>query len=97
VAPTNLLLAGEFPLHRPPGLQRGEHTEILGQHLLLAAEPTADPLGEHVHVPRAQTEDVAELLLRNERRLRTGANMDAPVGRSPGDRAVRFEMHMLHA
>src|SRR4029077_6921615 len=65
-----LLLAGKFPLHRPPGLQRGEYAEIFGQHLLLAAKPTADPLGEHMHVSRAQTEYVAELLLRYERRLR---------------------------
>ena len=47
-----LLLAGEFPLHRAAGLQRGEHAEVLGDHLLLAAEAAADALGEDVHVAR---------------------------------------------
>ena len=44
-----LLLARELPYHRPAGLQRGEHAEILGHHLLLAAEPAADALGEDMH------------------------------------------------
>ena len=48
-----LLLARKFPLHRPPGLQRGEHAEIFGQHLLLAAKSAADPLRKHAHVARA--------------------------------------------
>jgi len=64
-----LLFAREFPFHRPPGPQRGEHAEILGQHLLLAAKAAADPLGENVHVARTQTKDVAEFLLSDERRL----------------------------
>ena len=92
-----LLLAGELPLHRPAGLERGEHAEILGEHLLLAAEAAADALGEDVQVARAQAEEVAELLLRDERRLRAGADMDAAVVAAPGDRAVRLQMHVLHA
>src|SRR5260370_41125337 len=64
-----LLLAREFPFHRPPGLHGGEHAETLAQHLLLAAKPAADPLGECVDVTRPQTEDVAELLLGDERGL----------------------------
>src|SRR5207248_10466355 len=56
-----LLLACELPSYRPPGLQCGEHAKIFGQHLLLAAKTAAHPLGEYMHVPRAQTEDVAEL------------------------------------
>ena len=58
-----LLLAGELPFHRAAGLERGEHAEILGDHLLLAAEAAADALGEDVKVARAQAEQVAELLL----------------------------------
>ena len=33
-----LLLAGELPHHRTAGLQRGQRTQIFGDHLLLAAE-----------------------------------------------------------
>ena len=40
-----------------------EHAQILGEHLLLAAEAAADALGEHVEIARAQAEQVAELLL----------------------------------
>jgi hypothetical protein len=43
-----LLFAGELPLHRPAGLARGEQTEVLGDHLLLAAESPSDALGEDV-------------------------------------------------
>src|SRR5262245_28093748 len=64
-----LFFAREFTLHRPTSLQCCQHAEILGQHLLLAAKPAADPLCEDVHVPRAQTKDVTELVLGNERRL----------------------------
>src|SRR5262245_39494528 len=87
-----LLFAREFPLHRPTGLQCSQYAEILGQHFLLAAKPAADPLREDVHVPRAQTKDVTELVLGNKRRLRAGAHMDAPVRSNPGDRTVRLEM-----
>src|SRR5215469_246099 len=92
-----LFLTREFPFHRPRSPQRGEHAKILCKHFLLAAEPTSDPFGEHVHVPRAQTKDMTELLLGNERRLRTGADMNAPIWCGPGDRTVGFEMRMLHA
>ena len=74
-----LLLAGELPLHRPAGLQRGEHAQVLGEHFLLAAEAAADALGEDVQVARAQPEQMAELLLGDERRLRAGADVQPPV------------------
>ena len=92
-----LFFPRKFPFDGPSGLQRGEHAEILAQHLLLAAKPAADPLGDDGHVASAQAEDVAELLLGDERRLRAGADMDAPVGRRPRDRAVCFEMYVLRA
>ena len=50
-----LLLAGELPFDRPAGLQRREHAEVFRDHLLLAAEAAADPLGEDVDVARAQS------------------------------------------
>ena len=48
-----LLVARELPHHRPSGPERGEHAQILGEHLLLAAESAADPLGEDVQVARS--------------------------------------------
>ena len=92
-----LLLAGEFPFHRPAGLHGGEQAEILGNHFLLAAEAAADALGEDMQVARAQAEDVAKLLLRDERRLRAGADMQAPVLAAPGDRAVGLQVDVLDA
>ena len=64
-----LLFAGELPFHRPPDLQRRQHAQIFRDHLLLAAEPAAYTLGEDVHIPRKQPEEMAKLLLGNERRL----------------------------
>ena len=80
-----------------PSLEQREHAEILRQHLLLAAEAAADALGEDVQVARTQAEDVAELLLRDEGRLRAGADVNAAVVAAPGDRAVRLQMHVLDA
>src|SRR5262249_20600934 len=87
----------KFPFYRPRGLQRREQAKILGQHLLLAAEPTTDTLGENVHVAGTQAKDMTELLLGNEWRLRTGPDMRAPVRRGPGDGTMRLEMHVLDA
>ena len=92
-----LFLARVFPLHRPAGGQRGEHAQVLGDHLLLAAEAAADAFGEDVQVAIGQPEQVRELLLHDERRLRAGAHMHAAVARrarrssraSPDARAAR--------
>ena len=74
-----------------------EQAEVLGDHLLLAAESAADALGEDVQVAGAQAEDMAELLLDDERGLRTGANVQPSVLAAPGDRPVRFKMDVLNA
>ena len=92
-----LLLAGEFPFHRAAGLEQCEHAEVLGEHLLLAAEAAADALGEDVQVARPQAEDVAELLLGDEGCLRAGADVNPAVVTAPGNRAVCFKMHVLNA
>ena len=92
-----LLLARELPHHRAADLQRGERAEILGDHLLLAAEAAADALGEHMDLAVVQPEQITELLLGDERRLRARAHMQAAVLAPPGERAVRLEMHVLHA
>ena len=93
----NCSCARELPHHRPAGLQRGERAQILGDHLLLAAEAAADALGEDMHVAVEQPEQVAKLLLGDERRLRAGAHMQPAVVAPPGERAVRLEMHVLRA
>ena len=41
------LFPGEFQTHRPPGVERGQGDQILGDHLLLAPEAATDPLAEH--------------------------------------------------
>ena len=92
-----LFLARVLPFDRPTRRQRGEDAQILGDHLLLAAEAAADAFGEHVNVANGQGEQVTELLLHDERCLRTGAHLNAAVRIAPGDRAVRLQMHVLHA
>ena len=92
-----LFLAGKLPHDRTPGFQRSEETQILGDHLLLSAEPAADALGEDVEVTRRQSEDVAELAFGNEWCLRAGAYMKASVIAFPCNTAVCFEMDMLYA
>ena len=64
-----LLFARELPHHRAAGLERGERAQILRQHLLLAAEAAADALGEDMDLPVEQAEQIANLLLGDERRL----------------------------
>ena len=49
-----LFLAGVFPFDRPTCRQRGKDAQVLGDHLLLAAEAAADTFGEHVHVANGQ-------------------------------------------
>ena len=92
-----LLLPGELPHHRPPGLQQAEQAKILAQHLLLAAKAAADPLGENMEIARAKLEDVAELLLGDEGRLRTGTDVDSSILATPGDGTVGFQMDVLDA
>ncbi len=45
----------------------------------------------------AKLEDVAELLLGDEGRLRAGADVDTSILAAPGDGAVGFQMDMLDA
>ena len=52
IADGELLGAREFPLHRAAGLQRRQHAQVLGQQLLLAAEPAADVFGKDVELVR---------------------------------------------
>src|SRR3954469_25531435 len=91
-----VLLAGVFPPHGAAQCKGRKDAEILGDHFLLAAKPAAHTFGEDMHVGRWQREDVAKLLLDDERRLRAGADMEPPSLVAPGDRAACLEMGMLH-
>ena len=92
-----LLCAREFPHHGALGLEGCERAEILRQHLLLAAEAPADALRKHVDLAIEQSEQVANLLLGDERRLRACADVETSVLAQPGQRPVRLQMHVLGA
>ena len=92
-----LLLARELPHDRSPSPQAGQHAQVFANHLLLAAEAAADALGEDMHVAIEQPEQIAELLLGDERRLRACPHVQPAIIAPPGEATVRFEMHMLHA
>ena len=80
-----LFQAGELPHHGAARFQRGKRAEILGEHLLLGAEASADPFGEDVHLAVEQSEQITKLLLGDERRLRTRPDMQPAVLAPPSD------------
>ena len=92
-----MLLAGEFELHGAAGLQDGERDDVLGEHLLLAAEAAAHALAEHAHLFRGRSKRA-----QSASRVRNGvcvlrADMQPPIRVEPADRAMRLEMRVLHA
>jgi hypothetical protein len=91
-----LLLAGQLQLHWPPGAQHRERDDVLGQHLLLPAEPAADPLGDHPHLVLGQAEHPADLVAGEERNLGGGPQHQPPGGFQPADRGVRLQRDVLH-
>jgi hypothetical protein len=64
-----LLLAGQLELDRPSGAQHCQRDDVLGQHLLLAAEAAPDPLRDDPHLVLGQAEDPADLVPGEERHL----------------------------
>src|SRR5262249_37201711 len=86
-----LLLACEFELDRSSGLQRGHHQDVLDEHLLLAAETTADALAEHADLLGRKIEDLAQRTPRKEWRLRRDADIEHAARISPGEPAMGFE------
>ena len=86
-----LLLAGELELHGAPGAQHGEGDHVLGEHLLLAAEPAADPLGDDPDPVPLEAEDPAQFVAGEERHL-GGRAQHKPSGLvEPADGGVRLE------
>ena len=79
-----------------PVFRHGERDDVLGEHLLLAAEAAADALGENPYLVARQIEESAKRVARQKRRLRAGADMQPPIGVQPADRAMGLEMRVLH-
>ena len=93
----NCSCAGELELHRPAGAQHGQRDDVLGQHLLLAAEPAADPAA-NTRTRRAagRTGGTARRRVRNGtwvlvRRTRRPSSSSQPIAR------VRLQRGVLHA
>ena len=95
VAPMNCSALVNSHITGRPVLIVASSAKILGQHLLLAAEAAADPLGEDLQLAVEQAEQIAKLLLGDERRLRARAHMQPAVLALPGDGAMRLQMHLL--
>ena len=64
-----LVLPSPFPFDGTAELHGGEQDEVFGDHLLLAPEASADPLGEDMQVASLEPHQVAKLLLGRERSL----------------------------
>ncbi len=96
-----LLGAGELQLHRALQAHRGEHHDVLGEHLLLAAEAAADPARDHPDVLLRQVVQRAQCTPGQERHLGAGADHDPlpalVVVLEVRDRAVRLQAGVLHA
>ncbi len=92
-----LLFPRQLELDRTPGLERRQHDDVLGQHLLLAAEAAADPFAEHPDLGRCEIEQIAQRPAGEEWHLRAGTDVEHAVGVVPSDRAVGLERRMLDA
>jgi hypothetical protein len=91
-----LLLAGEFELNRASSLENGQRDDVLDQHLLLAAETAADAFAEDAHFLRIEIEQVGQPAPREKRRLCARSDIETPGFVEPADRAVGFQMRVLH-
>ena len=74
------------------GLYRGQST---WQELLLAAESTAHPCGEHPDLLGGQIEDVTDLVSNEERHLAGGAENQPPVGVQPAAGGMGLERSVI--
>ena len=92
-----LFLTGKLPFDRPINLEEGQDAKIFGYHFLLAAEATAHSLGENVKLTRVEPKNMTKLLVHDKRRLRTGPDVNPAIITLPGDRAVGFQMDVLHS
>ena len=91
-----LLDASELQLHRTAGLEHRQQHNVFGEQFLFGAEPAADPGGDDAEPTTVETEDPAQLVPHQERHLRTGPDHRPARAVQPPDRAVRFQMRVLH-
>jgi hypothetical protein len=68
--------------------------EVLGEHLLLATESAPEAGRVHAHAVAVQAEDVRDLVARQKRHLRRGAQHQAAVVVEPADRAVGLQLRV---
>ncbi len=92
-----LLGARELVGHGPAGAEDGEHHEVFGEDLLLAAEAAADARGEDAHALARHVEDVGEFVAREEGHLGGGADDDTSVVVEPADARMGLELRVRDA
>ena len=90
--PGHLVGAGHLVDAGATGTQGGDGGEILGQHLLFAAETAADAAAEHPDLLRRQLEKPGEFVAHQEGDLRARADDQTSGGIGPGDRTVGFQL-----
>src|SRR5260370_19112821 len=92
-----LFLPGEFKFYGPSGLERSERQNILDEHFLLAAKPAADALAKYPDLVACEIENLHQRPPGQERRLRTGTNVENAGGVDPGETAMGFQRGVLDA
>ncbi len=90
-----LLLAGQLQPDRAPRRDREVGDDVLDQHLLLGAEPTADARLDDPDVLDLQPHQRSQHPAGVERHLGRRAHDQPLVGVEPRDRDVRFDRHLL--
>src|ERR1700730_12154884 len=83
-----LFLAREFELHRTARLQHCERDDVLGEHLLLAAECAAHPSTEHADPIARQVVESGERVPRQKWRLGARADVKSADLIQPSDSAM---------
>src|SRR5208337_2136143 len=92
-----LFLTRVLDLDRTARRQRESAAYVLEQHLLLAAESSANTRFNHAHPLKRDLQDLRDLAARMIRNLRAGADDQAIVGVQPTDGDVRFDGAVLLA
>ncbi|MDI2023690.1 hypothetical protein PJL18_04238 [Paenarthrobacter nicotinovorans] len=87
----------ELQLDGPLQREGCKGNEVLGEHLLLAAEPATNTTGHHADGLRRQVEQTAQRPLHQERNLRGGTDHQPAIVIQPGNGGVRFHGHVLDA
>src|SRR5438034_1352020 len=74
-----LFLPRQLEFDRAAGLERCQRKNVLDEHFLLAAEPTADALTEYPHLVGRQMEQVGQRAPCQEWHLRAGADIEDSI------------------